>query len=154
MIGYDGNNIHVSCKCCGHVEVIPASKKTYEDVLLRRGLIQNILPDVSADVREMFITGWCGCCYDLQTMFFPKLAIEELNDYIKKKFFFDGNFLADDFDVIGDNDDVISFLQEMENYDGIHSEEVHDALILLRKKINELADRIDNGEFDDGDEDE
>ena len=42
----------------------------------------------------------------------------------------------------------------MENYDGIYSEEVHDTLILVRKKINELADRIDNGEFDDGDEDE
>ena len=151
MIGYDGKNIQVGCKCCGHVEVIPASKKTYEDVLLRRGLIQNLLLDVSADIREMFVTGWCGCCYDLLTMYFPKLAIEELNDYIKSKFFFDGNFLTDDFGI-GDNDDVISFLQDIEYYDGIYNEEAHDALILLRKKINELADRIDNGEFDEDDE--
>ena len=146
-MSYDGKNIQVNCKCCGHVEVIPASKRTYENIINRNGLIQNILPDVSADVREMFLTGWCGCCYDLQTMFFPKLAIEELNDYIKSKFFFDGNFLADDFSI-GDNDDVISFLQEAEYYDGIYSEQVHDALILVRKKINKLADRIDDGEFD------
>ena len=153
MIGYDGNYIHVGCKVCGHVEVIPASKKTYEDVLLRRGLIQDLLPDVSPDVREMFVTGWCGCCYDLQTMFFPKLAIEELNQFIKDRFIFDGNFLTDDFSI-GDNDDVIAFLQEMEYYDGVYIEEVDDALIDLRQKINELADRIDNGEFDEDDEDE
>ena len=147
-------DLTVYCTICGHEEhiFVPDEEFAYR-ILDRRAPIQNLLPNVPADVREMFITGWCGCCYDLQLMYFPKKAMDELNECIKGLFFFDGNFLSDGFEL-GSGDEVMEFLCDMENYDGVYNEEVRNALPHLRNKIQELADRIDDGEFDEDEDDD
>jgi hypothetical protein len=55
----------IKCKKCDKFFDLKFTEKQWE--LLqdsRRGLIQDILPDWSADDRELLVSGICGRCYD------------------------------------------------------------------------------------------
>lgn len=62
-------SVQVGCRYCTHVAVIPVS---YEQIERWRGgeLIQNVMPELSADQREMLISGTCPTCWD--AMFPPE----------------------------------------------------------------------------------
>jgi hypothetical protein len=59
----DPINVAIQCKICKEDQVIRISEadlKKWQD----GELVQNAFPYLSADQRELFITGFCGKCYD------------------------------------------------------------------------------------------
>lgn len=61
--------IYVSVKCihCGKEYKILMSKDQYTRIINRYQIgehIQDILPEVSADIRELFISQICPICWD------------------------------------------------------------------------------------------
>lgn len=56
-------SVHVECRTCTHVEELPISD---EQIARWRGgeLIQNVMPELSADQRELLISGTCGTCWE------------------------------------------------------------------------------------------
>lgn len=59
----DPINIAIRCKVCKEDQVIRISEadlKKWQD----GELVQNAFPYLSADQHELFITGFCGKCYD------------------------------------------------------------------------------------------
>lgn len=58
------NEIHINCTECGGEFIIPCTKEQAHDLRTRSKCIQNIFPDVSADMRELFLSGMCGKCFD------------------------------------------------------------------------------------------
>lgn len=145
-IGYDSDNkcIDAVCTNCGKVFHIPATAEQYERIANDKEYIQCILPKTTAGERELFISGWCGCCFDLETMYFPKKALDELGELASKEL---------DCDIhLKNNKDVIALLQELEETDDTGVEDYIGAVQRIRDKIEKLADRIDDGEFDEEDE--
>ena len=149
----DEGDLVVYCKLCGHTEhILCPNEELACKVMDRAEPIQNLLPDVPADVREMFISGWCGCCYDLQLMYFPKKALDELTEFYKS--IMPPGILVDEFEF-EDGRHIIECLTELEWYDGTDgNDDFSSQTKQLREKIEEMADRIDNGEFCDEEEEE
>lgn len=144
--GYDPENkcIDAVCTNCGKVFYIPATAEQYERVTNGRECIQYILPKATAGERELFVSGWCGCCSDLKTMYFPKKALEELEKFASEEL---------DCEVhLKNNRDVTILLQELEETDDTGVDDYIGAVQRIRDKVEELADRIDDGEFDEEDE--
>jgi hypothetical protein len=55
--------IPVKCRSCGREFTLTVRKAGYEE--WRAGtLIQRALPELSADQRELLISGICGTCFD------------------------------------------------------------------------------------------
>jgi hypothetical protein len=56
----------VSCRICNSVSEIEMTEEQNRDIMDGRKLIQNILPFpmYSAAVRELFVSGFCGTCWD------------------------------------------------------------------------------------------
>ncbi len=56
---------HIKCINCGSACTINITpEQSLELSIWPRRLIQEICPDLSADDREMLISGMCGVCYD------------------------------------------------------------------------------------------
>lgn len=57
--------VEISCVCtiCGKGRIVKVSKIGY-DRWLRGELIQNALPELSVDDRELLMSGICGECFD------------------------------------------------------------------------------------------
>lgn len=60
MIGYRTP----PCRRCGTVNVIMVTSTQYQKLEEGDELIQNILPEVDASLREQLISGICGSCFD------------------------------------------------------------------------------------------
>lgn len=68
-IVYDRANrcVRVRCSECGAEHSFKCNRQIgelFESGDYRAYPIQQIIPNVSPDIREMFITGWCGKCWD------------------------------------------------------------------------------------------
>ena len=61
---YDATNnmLHARCIECGETVSIPCTDMQYRRLM--REPIQCVFPDVSPDIREIFISGICGDCFD------------------------------------------------------------------------------------------
>lgn len=61
-------NIKINCTCCRQpVEIPGVDAEKLEAIQAGRSIgmsIQDIIPDVSPDYREMFISGVCPTCWD------------------------------------------------------------------------------------------
>ena len=145
-VGYHDGVLSVYCKMCGHCEEIKCSGRTAERVMNRREPIQNILPKVPADVREMFITGWCGVCYDLQLMHFPMKAIKDIEKKMKE--LIPAEELPEDFELTSTRD-IMSMLEDLEWYDGETEgfQDLREQTKEIRAYISKVADLIDDGVF-------
>lgn len=57
--------VEISCVCaiCGKGRTVKVSKVGY-DRWLKGELIQNALPELSVDDRELLMSGICGECFD------------------------------------------------------------------------------------------
>ena len=146
---YSNGLLTVSCTECGHQEHIRCDAETADAIINRKGLIQNLLPDESPDVREMFLSGWCGCCYDLNLMYFPQEALDELTEIARKEF---RNEKIYGFES---SMDVKAFLAEVESlvYDDLDGfnmteQELESAIAVFRTAVHDIAERIEDGEFE------
>lgn len=55
--------VNTKCKICGEEIILDVRKEDYEK--WKEGeLVQVAFPYLSADERELFITGICGMCFD------------------------------------------------------------------------------------------
>lgn len=55
----------VTCVFCGGNNVeVPITEEQYERIVNRDDLIQNIVPELSPEYREMFISGMCPDCWN------------------------------------------------------------------------------------------
>lgn len=66
----------IKCNICKKVYIIKMSPKQFHDIKKGVGHIQDILPNHSADERELIISGTCGTCFD--RMFSQEI---EVNDH-------------------------------------------------------------------------
>lgn len=75
-------NIKITCTCCRQpVEIPGVDAEKLEAIQAGRSIgmsIQDIIPDVSPDYREMFISGICPTCWD--NMFGSDEAEESIED--------------------------------------------------------------------------
>ena len=53
-----------TCRKCGEQTEIAVPEDGYNQWLGRRACIQDAMPKVSADDRELMISGICGSCFD------------------------------------------------------------------------------------------
>ena len=56
-------HVHTKCPECGKTDTIAVSAAGY-NAWQGGELIQRALPELSADAREQFITGYCSACWD------------------------------------------------------------------------------------------
>lgn len=59
----DRGIVEVRCAECGKVVEVPCTKKQWNELNAREKCIQDIMPDISPGIREMFMTGWCDDCF-------------------------------------------------------------------------------------------
>lgn len=75
-------NIKITCTCCRQpVEIPGVDAEKLEAIQVGRSIgmsIQDIIPDVSPDYREMFISGICPTCWD--NMFGSEEGEESIED--------------------------------------------------------------------------
>lgn len=56
-------NIQKSCRMCGEVHTIKVSEEAHENWI--HGMyIQDAMPELTEDERELMISGICGKCFD------------------------------------------------------------------------------------------
>lgn len=63
MISID-STIDITCRSCREVVPVSVSLEDYTRWQLGGGLIQNVMPYLSADDRELLISGTCSSCWD------------------------------------------------------------------------------------------
>jgi len=56
--------IHTECLECGAKKVIIIAEKQYIALYARNAHIQDIIPEVAIQDRELLISGICGPCFD------------------------------------------------------------------------------------------
>lgn len=57
--------IEIECPFCDHVSIVELTDEQYEAVMNRGSeRIQDVIPDLSPSVRELFISGICSRCWD------------------------------------------------------------------------------------------
>ena len=54
----------VWCTDCHEPYEVKMTEAQYHRILIGDGCIQNIIPEVSPDLRELFVSGMCGKCWD------------------------------------------------------------------------------------------
>lgn len=55
--------VYVQCRTCKKIYTFPCSAKQWK--MLNGGyVIQQVFPRMSADDRELFVSGMCGACFD------------------------------------------------------------------------------------------
>lgn len=52
------------CKFCGTKHTIDLTEKQLEEYYGGTKLIQNIFPELPAEVRELLLSGMCGVCWN------------------------------------------------------------------------------------------
>jgi len=60
----DTFSVAVDCKMCSQIHVVEVPEKGFNAWKLDRVLIQVAMPELTADEREILISGICGKCYD------------------------------------------------------------------------------------------
>ncbi len=56
---------YMTCNICNTVYILNVYPEDLADALNNIDKsIQDIFPYLSADKRELFLTGWCGSCFD------------------------------------------------------------------------------------------
>ena len=60
---YSTRCIEIYCADCGKRFDIKAKPEQFKDIVRGTKAIQEILPDATAEEREMFVTGWCNDCF-------------------------------------------------------------------------------------------
>jgi hypothetical protein len=60
----DTFSVAVDCKKCSQAHVIEVSEKGWNAWQLEGKLIQAAMPELTADEREILISGICGKCFD------------------------------------------------------------------------------------------
>lgn len=65
-IEIDGENVKIETNCviCRQTCIILVKYKDFEKYQLRQGYIQDIFSYLSAEEREILISGVCGTCFD------------------------------------------------------------------------------------------
>ena len=61
------NIVERRCPMCGEIQMVVMTKdqyKRYLDWEDRKGCIQDLLPDLTADEREILMTGTCPDCWN------------------------------------------------------------------------------------------
>lgn len=53
-----------TCNVCNTVHYIVVPLKDYRKWKLKKGLIQDVMPYLCVDLRELLISGCCGACFD------------------------------------------------------------------------------------------
>lgn len=56
--------IALVCKCCGEGQKLTVPLAAYHNWRQKRMKIQNALPMLTADERELLMSGICGKCFD------------------------------------------------------------------------------------------
>lgn len=74
----DTGTLEVWCTECGGRFEIPCTPKQYECLDNRTDVIQKIFPKLSPDIRELFVSGMCGVCFDGTTGYF-RHSTEEMD---------------------------------------------------------------------------
>lgn len=57
-------NVPVVCPSCRKQHFVTVAKDAYQKWRRGEGLIQNLMPELSASERELLISGVCGFCFD------------------------------------------------------------------------------------------
>lgn len=57
-------NVKVVCPLCGRESSVIVDHNDYIDWIKRRGPVQKLFPYLSADKRELLISGTCSECWD------------------------------------------------------------------------------------------
>lgn len=61
---HDRLQIETKCSMCKKVHIIDVPKEGYMQWINGTVRIQDVMPDVSIDDRELLISGICGPCFD------------------------------------------------------------------------------------------
>ena len=56
--------LEVRCKLCNSLKKVVCESTDYKDWKKGKGLIQDVMSYLSADERELLISGICGDCFD------------------------------------------------------------------------------------------
>lgn len=57
--------LQLQCEECGEIHYIKVTDQQYKELNNSNGkLVQEIIPQVSPDIREILISGRCGKCFD------------------------------------------------------------------------------------------
>ena len=155
LITYHNGVISVYCKECGHCEEIPGTAEMYNAIVNRTMPIQDILPDVSPGIREMFRSGWCDICFKMNTSLLPNKAVYEILGHAVKL-----NLLTEEDKkeveeamclYLDPQRYIIDMLTELEWCDGSdeETEDLRPQLKEFREKILEIYGKAMDGEYDD-----
>ena len=60
---FDSDTVSATCTVCNKPQIIPFTIGQ-EERWHAGEHIQNVIPEVSADLRELLISGICGSCFD------------------------------------------------------------------------------------------
>lgn len=65
MIELDGSESMIFvCRSCNKEKTLPVDSERYQKWRDGKGYIQNLFPELSADDRELMLSGTCGDCFD------------------------------------------------------------------------------------------
>ena len=67
--------LSIPCRLCGEVHTFEVNEEKYREWLKGKGLIQNMLPDLTPEQRELLLTGLCNDCFKQATT--PPIEDEE-----------------------------------------------------------------------------
>ena len=64
--------IPLPCKFCGQVQEVELTQEQINELQSpKRRCVQDIVPELSAEQRELFISGMCGDCWDATFGYVP-----------------------------------------------------------------------------------
>ena len=132
-----------TCDECGHREQILCGANVADRVFEGREHIQDIFPNVDPGVRELFISGECGVCFSLDCLDFPQEALDDISRYASE--------LLDKNIQLKSKSALRHMLKDLEHSDDTGIEDYFEKVQMVRDKIEEIADKIDDGEYDDED---
>ncbi len=136
------NELITSCICCGHVEEIPCTDEQWTSYVGRKKCIQDIFPDIPSGTREMLVSGYCGICYHLDTVF-PNIMTKELNKQILE--ILGGQEMALE-EMPKDNGELLGFLEYMEDYldtdEDDEKKKIDKIRELILKRIDQVAEEM------------
>jgi len=65
VIELDGSESMIFvCRSCNKEKTLPVDSERYQKWRDGKGYIQNLFPELSADDRELMLSGTCGDCFD------------------------------------------------------------------------------------------
>lgn len=56
--------LHITCRCCGEEHKISVPMNAYHEWRQGHRMIQDALPSLTVDERELLLSGICGVCFD------------------------------------------------------------------------------------------